>query len=52
MDNQAHKRVNNYYQWTHRFNIVATLITILIAEVMIFLHQTGILVMVSGNVNY
>ena len=48
MDKYNHKKVSRMYQWGYRYNIIASLLTILIAEVMILLHQTGILVMVAN----
>lgn len=47
MNNYTRRKINNYYQWTYRWPIIATLITVLAVEVMVLLHQTGIVVMVA-----
>lgn len=49
MNKTLRKKINNYYQWEVRWNIIATLITILAVEVIVFLHQTGIVVMVAHH---
>ena len=48
MNKTIRRKLNRDYQWEHRWNIIATLITILAVEVMVGLHQMGIVVMVSN----